>query len=192
VGGSSNSISDQVQNPVSSQPVDNNGVILELPTISTVGTASVSGYMVLGIGTQSNNTPGTAKKYAADTDGYYTTSFNGSNYDSFVDSGSNGLFFEGPGSLPSCSGGSAWFCPGSILTFSAITKSADNTVASTINFQVGNANSLFSSGNKAFSDLGGGASGMFDFGLPFYFGRNVILGIDGRSSSLGTGPYWAY
>jgi hypothetical protein len=37
-----------------------------------------------------------------------------------------------------------------------------------------------------------GDSGAFDWGLPFYFGRNVFVGMVNRSSKLGAGPYFAY
>ncbi|TRZ52528.1 DUF3443 family protein [bacterium] len=31
-----------------------------------------------------------------------------------------------------------------------------------------------------------------DWGSTIFLGRNVYVGINGASSSLGTGPYWVY
>jgi hypothetical protein len=49
--------------------------------------------------------------------------------------------------------------------------------------------------NFAFANIGGSIGGgpnSFDLGAPFYFGRNVYVGLESTSSALGTGPYWAY
>ena len=56
---------------------------------------------------------------------------------------------------------------------------------------------LFNSANAVFTNYGGSVpsnlgSTQFDWGLPFFFGRRVYVGIFGAHSSLGTGPYWAY
>jgi len=32
----------------------------------------------------------------------------------------------------------------------------------------------------------------FDFGLPFFFGRNVYTAIEGRSAGAVSGPFFAY
>ena len=57
--------------------------------------------------------------------------------------------------------------------------------------------SLVQTNNAAFNNLGGSSgsgpfSSFFDWGLPFFFGRTVFVGIEGQTSPLGTGPYFAF
>jgi hypothetical protein len=190
-------IADQVQNPVSHLPIDNNGVIVQLPSVSLGGTTSVNGILILGIGTQSNNKPSGVTMYPADpTYGEFTTVFNGRTYsDSFIDSGSNALFFNksSVSALTICTSGiaSGWFCPSSTQNLSATTTGSMGSPSGTVSFQIGNASSLLSSSYNVFSELGAPDTS-FDWGLPFHLGRSVYVGIDGTTSSLGTGPYWAY
>jgi hypothetical protein len=87
------SLSAQVANPVAFFATDNNGVIVELPAVN--GSApTVNGSLVFGIGTQSNNGLGSATVYAVNSNADITTQFGNQQYpDSFLDSGSNGIFF---------------------------------------------------------------------------------------------------
>ena len=62
-----------------------------------------------------------------------------------------------------------------------------------VKFKIMDASVLSSSANFAFNNLGGtNASNAFDWGLPFFFGRKVYIGIETTSSSLGTGPYYGF
>ena len=194
----------QLQNPVSMFATDNNGVLLELPAVPNGGSASVNGSMIFGIGTQSNNALGSATVYQVpdngNTAGDIITTFNGQSYNqSFIDSGSNGLFFldSGTTGIQSCSGqNSVWYCPSSpdSLTASNQGQNSSGPVGSSVpvNFTIENANSLFSGNNTAFSTLGGPNPGAFDWGLPFFFGRSVFTAIENKSTPGGTGPYFAY
>jgi hypothetical protein len=194
-------LSAQVSNPVASLPVDNNGLIVELPVVQSGGTPSLSGIVVLGIGTLFNNTPPSAvTTYTLDpTYGEFATTFNNiSHNDSFIDTGSNGLFFpSGSGRhhtslLPDCQDpNQGWFCPSSIQSLSAIIEGASGSSTNTVSFQIGNFDTLTNSSNNVFSDIGGDYP-TFDWGLPFYFGSNIYIGFEGVSSSLGAGPYFAY
>ena len=190
-------LSSQVQNPAALLPLDNNGVLVQLPSVPLGGISSVNGKLILGIGTRSNNIPSSVTAYSASsTTGEFTTLFGGRTYNSFIDSGSNGLFFTPPpaSQLPNCTGANAgWFCPTSTLSLSAINTAASGTPSGTVPFQIGNFTSLtVNSFNKAFVEIGGTFRGNFDWGLPFFFGRNVFVGYGGSASSLGSGPYWAY
>jgi hypothetical protein len=188
----------QVQNPVALFASDNNGVIVELPAVSGAE-ASVSGSLVFGIGTQSNNVLGSAKVYTTDQNLSFTTTFNNLSYPgSFIDSGSNGYFFQ-DSKIPTCTVNPGFYCPGSTENLSAINQGS-NGASGTVNFKVGNADNLFSNPNDfALGDLGGPLVGsssssqnFFDWGLPFFFGRNVYTAIVGANTTGGPGPYWAY
>ncbi|MGC2477910.1 MAG: DUF3443 domain-containing protein [Candidatus Sulfotelmatobacter sp.] len=185
-------LTQQVQNPVALFATDNNGVILELPAVS--GPApSLSGSLVFGIGTQSNNSLSGATVFPINSNGNFSTSFKGQSYSAFVDSGSNAYFFldSNTTGIADCPGGSGFYCPASTANFSAVTSSG--SASETISFSIANANTLFSAESDAvFNTLGGPNPGMFDWGLPFFFGRNVYTAIDGRTTPGGVGPYWAY
>lgn len=184
----------QVQNPVTLFAKDNNGVIIELPAVSGPA-ASISGSLVFGIGTQSNNGLGAAKVFTADpSTGNFTASFSGQTYsESFIDSGSNGYFFP-DSSIPQCPSNSApgFYCPSGTENLSATNQGTNNT-SGAVEFSIANADTLFSSASDSvFGDLGGSAPSYFDWGLPFFYGRNVYNAIEGTTAPGGTPPYWAY
>jgi len=188
-------LAEQVANPVALFASDNNGVIVELPAVSGAE-ASVSGSLVFGIGTQSNNGLGGATVYTAP--GFvFTTTYSGHTYPgSFVDSGSNGLFFANTTGIVECSTDMGFYCPSTTLNLSATNQGA-NGASGPVNFSIANAQTLFSNANDhAFGDLGGPTptsnADYFDWGLPFFFGHNVFTAIEGKSTPGGAGPYWAY
>ena len=185
-------LAQQVQNPVALFATDNNGVIIELPSLSSPA-ASLNGSMVFGIGTESNNALGSAAVFPVDNNGEFSTTFKGQPYPAFVDSGSNAFFYldEALTGLTVCSGATGFYCPASTASLSATTDSGSAT--SNVSFTIANADTLF--GNQTafvFNSLGGPNPGTFDWGLPFFFGRNVFNAIDGKSTPAGSGPYWAY
>ncbi len=193
--GTTVSLSSQVQNPAALLPRDNNGVIVQLPDVALGGTPSVNGTLILGVDTQSNNVPESVTVYpASSTTGYFMTQFSGHVYESFIDSGSNGLFFSSPSAsqIPNCAN-TEWFCPASTLSLSATNTGAFGAPSGAVPFHIGNmvdltANSFI----KVFSEIGGTYPESFDWGLPFFFGRTVVIGYEGSASNLGNGPYWAY
>ncbi len=191
-------LTSQAANPVFLFPTDNNGTILELPAVGASGAATLSGSLLFGIDTESNNALGTATVVAVDPgNGNISVTFNTQTLaDSFIDSGSNAYFFP-DGSTTVCSGAVAngFYCPTSTQSLTA-TVTSSTGVTNSVSFSVANADSLFN-GNptfRAFSNLAGTDStgGGFDFGLPFFMGRHVFTAIEGQSTSAGNGPYMAY
>ena len=195
------SLAEQLQNPVWAFPQDNNGVLIVLPQVADGGAVAVSGSMIFGIGTQSDNTLGSAQAQAVDGFGNFTTTFNGTKYSgSFIDSGSNGLYFldSATTGIPDCGKQApGFYCPASATRFTAINSGPNpngtgTPVSANVAFSIANAATLFSSPNNAFNNVGGDNPGAFDWGLPFFFGRTVFIGIEGQRSNAGVGPYWAY
>ena len=188
-------LASQVTNPVALLPRDNNGVLVQLQGVPLGGSAYLNGSLILGIGTRANNTPAGVTAYPANSAAEFTTSFNGTtSASSFIDSGSNSLYFSAPASLlPDCGGSNTgYYCPAATLSLSASDTGAFGSPSGTVPFYIGNFNSLYGSGNNVLGDVGGSQVGGFDWGLPFFFGKNVYLGFDSTSSGLGNGPYWAY
>jgi len=190
------SVSSQVQNPVVLFATDNNGVIIELPSVTGAET-SVTGSMIFGIGTRSNNGLGSATVYTIDpSSGNFTTVFDNVTYAdaSFLDTGSNAIYFLDANTtgLPICTDTTFWYCPTTTQSLSATNQGA-NGASGAVNFVVGNADTLTASATVGVANgLAGPNPGTFDWGLPFFFGRNVYTAIEGQNTPAGAGPYWAY
>jgi len=181
------SLSQQVQNPVAMFSTNNNGVILVLPAVSGP-TASLAGLMVFGIGTQSNNALGSATVLTLNQYASITTTYKGTSMPlSFIDSGSNGYFFPDT-SIP-LDYYNGWYIPATTLNLTA-TNEGYNGKNTTVSFSVGNADNMFSANpnDAVFNTLAGYTSGYFNWGLPFFYGRNVYTAI----TPDGNGSYLAY
>ena len=186
-------LSTQVPNPVTLFATDNNGVIVELPTVSSTGAPSVTGSLVFGIGTESNNALANQTVLTTDAFGdFAATVLNGAALTGFLDTGSNGYFLDNTTepSLVNCSANPDFFCPSGTENLTAQNQGG-NGATSNVNFQVANFDNL-SATNAVFNNVAGFSSGIFDWGLPFYLGRNVYFAIDGASTPAGAGPYVAY
>ena len=184
------SLTQQVANPVSLFSADNNGVIIELPAV-TGPEASLTGSLVFGIGTESNNGLNGATVYPVDDNGNFITTFNNvQSSQSFLDSGSNAFYFT-DAAIPVCGDDTAFYCPNSTLNLSATNSGFNGTPTGTVDFSVANADDL--PNDAVLGQLAGpNTISGFDWGLPFFYGRNVYTAIQGKSTPGGTGPYWAY
>jgi hypothetical protein len=188
-------LAQQVQNPVALFTTDNNGVIVELPAVPATGVPSINppGALVFGIGTQTNNALGSAQVLTLDSNLNTSTTYKGVTYPSFVDSGSNAFFFldSNTTGIATCPSPEQFFyCPSSTQNLTA-TQQGQNGTSTSISFSVANLDNQ-SSSNFIFSNVGGPNSGAFDWGLPFFMGRNVFVSIAGKTAPGGTPPYVAY
>ena len=196
-------LAEQVSHPVAAFPIDNNGVIIQLPSIASAGATSVTGLMLFGIGTQTNNGLGTSTVLPLNASGFVTTTYpvNGSSYSSYIDSGSNALFFLNASttSIKQCSGALRdFYCPNSTMSLTAKLAGTDGN-SITVSYAVGNV-STFNASYFAFDNLAGPMPGYptdssipgFDWGLPLFFGRNMVTSIEDQSTPGGSGPYFAF
>jgi hypothetical protein len=182
----------QVANPVAALAMDNNGIVVSLPAVGTGGATSLSGTLTLGIGTRANNALGGATRYAADGNGHFTTVYKGATLTaSFIDSGSNGVYFN-DASLSACSLSTDFYCPANPLGLSATVMAYDGSASGSVAFTIEDIDALPNSvvagrvGGKY--DSNHNAGNAFDWGLPFFFGRKVYVGLETDPK----GPYWAF
>ncbi|HEX8738842.1 MAG TPA: DUF3443 domain-containing protein [Casimicrobiaceae bacterium] len=190
-------VAQQLQNPVTLFATDNNGVVIELPSVAAGGAATASGSLIFGIGTQADNALGNATVLTTNpTTGNIVTTYNGHAYtNSYLDAGTNFVAF-GTAAYPVCTGiANGFYCPATTQTVST-TLQGVNLATGAVNFSFGNADALMGANPSfyAFDDIAGpgGDDTTFAWGLPFYFGRSVYMAIEGRSTPGGTGPYVAF
>ena len=191
----------QVQNPVALFTKDNNGVLISLPAVGSSGVASVTGSLIFGVGTESNNALGTAKVYTTAGSVFITATYNGTAYPgSIIDSGSNTIGFLDAATtgLTDCGtlnppGPLGFYCPASSTNFT-VTNTGNNGTSAPVMFSIFSAETLFNSNPsfRAFSNLGSPFAGAVDFGLPFFYGKSVFIAISGQNTPGGMGPYYAY
>jgi len=188
-------LSVQVTNPVAAFADDDNGVQIELAAVDADGAATGAGTLVFGIGTKSDNALGSATVYALDPDfGTLFTMYAGTALNrSFIDTGSNGYFFP-DASIPVCSDQADFFCPKTTLAASAQIEGLNGAVA-TIDFSVQNADAM-NSADAVEPDLAGpqvaAQASSFDWGLPFFIGRRVVIGLEGTTLGSVQGPADAF
>jgi hypothetical protein len=189
----------QVTNPVSLFPSDNNGSQIALPPVSATGQASAQGNLIFGIGTQSNNGLNGVSVYTVSTlgsnAGSFVSTFNGTAYPGAISSGADANYFLTTAitGFPACTT-PGYYCPGSQQTVS-VNNVGTNGTSATVMLTVDNGDSLLNSGNFAFSSLagpGGNRTSGFIFGVPFFYGRTVFTALNGATTPGGTGPYFAY
>ncbi len=177
--------SDQVSNPVAAFSADNNGVILELPALtSDQGQLNVYGTLVFGINTvPANNSLTSQTVLAANgfTGNIFSTLTTMSAYsgtgiafpNSFFDSGSQGTLL--PATTIPCDAADDWLIPSGILSIAASVQGETTSgyapipaaptpmgTAATLNFTLENADTLLFNGpvsslNSAYNDVASAA-----------------------------------
>lgn len=199
----------QVTNPVVLFPKDNNGFMMSLP-LANKPMVNLSGYVIFGLGTESNNQLSSSATVITMACDAFTTVFANQTLGitdattcagpySAIDSGSNGIYFPNYANLPLCTANRSLYCPTGTVDLSATIMGQDGK-SKAANFSAGNGDQLLTSAATApdavlptlagTNDFGNG----FVWGLPFFYGRNVYFSIAEKSAPGGTPktPWWAF
>lgn len=187
----------QVMNPVANFASDNNGTIIRLPALPPGGQVTARGELVFGIGTRQNNAlPSTANVLKVDSSGTFSTVYRGRTLTSYVDSGTNVLWF------PDTTTPATWdnfYVPPTTLNLSATWYSADYSAVRktgtviTVPFSIANSLDLLANQYAAYDNLGVFWSEQtFLWGLPFFYGRDVYTALSTAKVGTQTGPFVAF
>jgi hypothetical protein len=189
----------QEPNPVTHFAVDKNGSIIDLPAVAPAGAVTLSGSLIFGIDTQSNNQSGTQTVLTVDGAAELAMTFNGQTLaNSFIDSGSNGIFFADSSIAICTTTDTDFYCPGNTLTLALSIQGQNGVMVNNLSFGVGNAQTMLQNNStfNVFPQLAGtlpaGLSGTFDYGLAFFYGKRVAVAVEGSTTTVGTGPYIAF
>jgi hypothetical protein len=194
----------QVPNPITHFAADNNGAIIVMPSVAAGGAADVMGSLIFGIDTQTDNASGTETVLTVDDMAELLMTFNGSTLaNSFIDSGSNGIYFNDP-SIVTCTAPPNdptsqivnFYCPAATLNLEVSIQGMNGAMANNLTFGVGNTQTMLNSDFDAYPQLAGtipaGSGVGFDYGLPFFYGKRVAIAVQGDTTKAGTGPYIAF
>ena len=187
----------QMPNPATRFATDNNGVILVMPAAPPAGTTTLTGSLIFGIDTQSNNQSGTQTVLTVDGNAQLPMTYKGTVLPkSFIDSGSNGIYFT-DSSIPKCTttGFTTFYCPTSTLTLALSIQGQNGVMVNNVPFDIGNTETLFTNSTfSVFPELGGSNPdpNSFDYGLAFFYGKRVAIAVEQKKTSVGTGPYIAF
>jgi hypothetical protein len=154
------------------------------------GQATASGTLTFGVGTQTDNALGSATIYATDAYGDIQSTYQNVAYPAFFDTGSTAIYFLDFATLgiPDCADIPGLYCPASPVNYTVTNQGTNSTTGQQVQFTIANADTLFNANPTfaAFSELGGdngsgGSSDSVDFGMPFFYGRTVFVGIEGAT-----------
>lgn len=189
----------QVSNPIAFLPSNNNGLTISFNGVSNNGSSNVTGILNFGVNTNSQNTISAANIYPATYQSglpTFNSTYNSNSYYSFLDTGTNTLSLSNSGLTTCASPYTSWLCPSNTTTLNIGNYNSQNNLINSP-ISIANAFNLLNSNNSAFNNIGtvipSGIGGQFiDYGLPFFYGKNIQIVFNGSNSNIGTGPFWAW
>jgi hypothetical protein len=162
------------------------GTIITMPAVSG-GYNNLPGLLSFGV----SSVPSSYSTLTLNGNGYFTAAYNGNSYtESYIDSGSNGVFIGASSDYTVCSGSaSGFYCPSSSVAVSVTNVGSGSTGSNTVTFTINNIQSMLSANpyGDAFPGLAGPATSgttvgdTVAWGFPFFFGRSVYTILQGTT-----------
>jgi Protein of unknown function (DUF3443) len=183
----------QLPNPVAALAKDNDGFSISLPSVPDTGAKELEGRMILG-----NESGDSSGLIMLDTDsqGYAKIQINGKPYSGLIDSGTTTWVLPSDSTYPMCSGNlSSSLCPATPMTLAIEMLGTNGSTIASVSAKIGNTQTLSATDNYVFDNLADSFNVFSQtavLGIPFFLGRTIYFGIDGKNSSMGSGPYFAY
>ncbi|WP_153099871.1 DUF3443 family protein [Paraburkholderia hayleyella] len=178
----------QVTHPVMAFDSDNNGTIIRLPDVPAEGAPTVTGELIFGIGTRTNNQmPASVSIVPVNTFGWTTVTYGGIARNGMFDSGTNSMMFY-DGSIPISA--TNWYIPPKTLSLTALVTLNDGSQKS-IPFSITSLDQVWTAKNHAYNNIGTRGS-QHMWGLPFFFGRSVYSAVQGATVGTQAGPFTAF
>lgn len=189
---------EQIQNPVTLMKKNNNGIMIQLPAVSEGGSKSVDGKLIFGIGTAHNNRVNSKMNvFQSDSAGWFKVQYKSETYYSKIDTGSDAWVIPNPFdvSIPHCLNDDGtpnrFLCPLEPVTVNISLLANSGKTAVPVSFQLEqHPIDLVAYSNLGMEPLSDWPA--FIIGMPFFYGKTVAFAIDGKSTPLGVGPYYAY
>jgi hypothetical protein len=156
--------------------------------------------VVFGIGTQTDNALPAASALTVlgtDANGDFTATYNGAttSQPALIDSGADLYSFNDP-TIAVCASGPfvGYYCPAVApqSVFAVNTGVGVNNATNTVNFAIADPNTFVANATALVNLGGGGGATHLTWGMPFFYGRKIYVGIEQRIAGTYTGPYYAY
>ena len=180
----------RLPNPILSFTGHDNGIVFDFPEAPVGGAAAIAGTVTLGVAGEDAAGLDPAHVLRLDPRGGFVTVHDGRSYpDSVIDSGASASLARDD--APRCVDMDWAFCATPERELDATLVGADG-VSLPARMRIGDYRAILASGLGASGSATATASGGFVWGAPFFFGRRVILVVDGQSARGLQGPFFAF
>lgn len=185
--GSSDIIESINVNPIVGFGVDNNGIIFNLPTVTSNQNVNIYGEIIFGLDTKINNLVNANEVISAAQGGqFYAQNISptaGESTEAIIDTGTNGFMFAAD--LAVCHGTNI-YCPSSTTDWVTKVFGVNGLTQSNITQQI--SNSVSRNQIAPFMGLIRPNSQGIIYGMPFLFSKTVFMSFESTQTALGTGP----